>query len=62
MKVLDGCCSFEQAMTRYPLLSQSDCVTWIQIILLFRLFLSLGYRFIFMVLGFGFGLILLGGK
>ena len=62
MKVLDGWYSFVQAMTRYPLLILSDCVTWIQIILLVRLFLSLGCRVIFMVLGFGFGLILLGGE
>ena len=62
MKVLDGCYSLEQSMTRYPLLILSDCVTWIQIILLVRLFLSLGYRVIFMVLGFGFGLKLLGGE
>ena len=62
MKVLDGCYSLEQSMTRYPLLILSDCVTWIQIILLVRLFLSLGYRVIFMVLRFGFGLKLLGGE
>ena len=62
MKVLDGCYSYEQAMKRYRLLILSDCVTWIQIILLVRLFLSLGYRVILMVLGFGFGLKLLGGE